>query len=62
MAWYQRHKVITGALAGAVAGSVIPGLGNLVGAVIGAVVGPAVIDDEQHPGWFKLRSEDKEDG
>jgi uncharacterized membrane protein YeaQ/YmgE (transglycosylase-associated protein family) len=61
MAWYQRHKVIAGALAGFAAGTVVPGLGNAVGAIVGAFVGPAIIDDEKHthPGWFKLKGDDE---
>jgi len=59
MAWYQRHKVLSGALVGLAAGSVVPVIGNLVGVVIGAIVGPAVIDDEP---YHLLSDELKEPG
>jgi uncharacterized protein YqgC (DUF456 family) len=46
MAWYNKHRVLTGAILGFTAGSVVPGLGNLVGAVAGAIVAPMIIEEE----------------
>jgi gas vesicle protein len=46
MAWYNKHRVLTGVILGFTAGSVVPGLGNLVGAVAGAIVAPMIIEEE----------------